>query len=97
MTRKNAVSRPYPPDYVSAATLAYRLDVSTDTIDDWVRSGHLPQPVQVGTQRRWLWDEVRAFIDIRNGRGAPVPDSLDSGEDQFAKGIARAKGQATHA
>ena len=34
----------YPPDYVSAETLAYRLDCSRSTIDTYVRSGVLPKP-----------------------------------------------------
>ena len=34
----------YPPDYVSAETLAYRLDCSRSTIDAYVRLGLLPKP-----------------------------------------------------
>ncbi len=35
--RKHETGRPYPPDYVSAETLAYRLDCSRSTIDAYVR------------------------------------------------------------
>ena len=39
----------YPPDYVSAETLAYRLDCSRSTIDAYVRSGLLPKPQMSAT------------------------------------------------
>ena len=31
--RKHEVERPYPPDYVSAETLGYRLDLSRSTVE----------------------------------------------------------------
>lgn len=33
MPRKREISRPFAPDYVSAETLAYRLDYSRSTVD----------------------------------------------------------------
>jgi len=38
LERKHEVGRPYPPDYVSAETLAYRLDCSRSTMV-YVRDG----------------------------------------------------------
>lgn len=51
--RKHETRRPYPPDYVSAETLAYRLDCSRSTIDAYVREGLLPKPQLIGHLPRW--------------------------------------------
>lgn len=55
-------TRSYAPDFVSADTLAYRLDCSTATIDVYVRDGRLPKPQRIGNLVRWDFDEVRRFI-----------------------------------
>lgn len=60
--------RIYPPDYVSAETLAYRLDCSRATIDAYVRDGRLPKPELIGNLLRWDFAEVRAFIKSHNTR-----------------------------
>jgi len=60
--------RIYPPDYVSAETLAYRLDCSRATIDSYVREGRLPKPEHIGTLMRWDFAVVRAFIKAANTR-----------------------------
>lgn len=97
MSRKRDVSRPYAPDYCSAETLAYRLDMSRDTLDANVKSGLLPPPEEVGTQRRWYWPTVRTWIEAKNGKidgvdQVPVP----SGEPSpFTEGAKRVK--AAHA
>jgi predicted DNA-binding transcriptional regulator AlpA len=59
-------NRIYPPDYVSAETLAYRLDCSRATIDAYVRDGRLPKPELIGNLARWDFSEVRAFIKAAN-------------------------------
>jgi predicted DNA-binding transcriptional regulator AlpA len=59
-------NRIYPPDYVSADTLAYRLDCSRATIDAYVRDGRLPKPELIGNLARWDFTEVRAFIKASN-------------------------------
>ena len=61
-------NRIYPPDYVSAETLAYRLDCSRATIDAYVRDGRLPKPEVIGNLLRWDFTEVRAFIKAHNAR-----------------------------
>jgi predicted DNA-binding transcriptional regulator AlpA len=63
---KREVVRPYPPDFVSAETLAYRLDIGRSTVDDWVKVGLLPQPLTVGTRQRWRWSDVEAAITAAN-------------------------------
>ena len=59
--------RIYPPDFVSAETLAYRLDCSRATIDAYVRDGRLPKPELIGNLARWDFAKVRAFIQAANG------------------------------
>jgi hypothetical protein len=39
VARKRDVERPYPPEYVSAETLAYLLDYSRSTVQGSVRPG----------------------------------------------------------
>ena len=85
--RKLEGSRPYPPDYVSAETLAYRLDCSRATIDAYVKMGLLPKPEIIGNLPRWDFGEVRAFIKARNiGCGIGAADTADD-EDAYLKGI----------
>ena len=83
--RKQTVERPYPPDYVSAETLAYRLDCSRSTIDTYVRDGLLPKPEMVGNLQRWDFALVVSFIKARNN----APPHI-SGDDPHIKGIRRA-------
>ena len=64
--RKNEIGRPYPPDYVRAETLAYRLDCSRSTIDAYVRAGLLPGPEMIGSLPRWDFAAVVAYIKARN-------------------------------
>jgi hypothetical protein len=66
--RKFEPERPYPPDYVSAETLAYRLDCSPSTIESYVRSGLLPKPEFIGNLPRWDFAAVVAFIKAHNAR-----------------------------
>ena len=68
MTARPARSRPYAPDYCTAATLAYRLDMSEDTLNKLVRQGLLPPPIEITPGlRHWHWPDVAAFIAARNG------------------------------
>ena len=53
----------YAPDYVSAATLAHRLDCSESTIHSYVRRGLLPPPVKIGELVRWSWIRVARRIE----------------------------------
>ena len=95
MVRKRNVERPYRPAYCSAETLAYLLDLSRSTLDDYVRLGHIPEPLFVGSSRKWRWVDVDTFILARNGRAVDddaTSDGLLSAEnDPFRRGIANAK------
>ncbi len=76
----------YPPDYVSAETLAYRLDCSRSTIDAYVRSGFLPKPQTIGNLQRWDFAQVKAYIRAQNITISA--DNLASDEeDAFLKGL----------
>jgi hypothetical protein len=63
---KAKIVRPYAPDYVDAATLAYRLCVSESTVEKLEREGKLPPRRDIFGIRRWKWSEVEHLIDGRN-------------------------------
>jgi predicted DNA-binding transcriptional regulator AlpA len=71
----------FPPYYVSAQTLAYRLDCSRSTIDAYVSAGFLPKPVLIGNLPRWDFAAVVAFIQARN----EAIDAVDA-NDPYLKG-----------
>lgn len=77
-----AEDRGYAPDFVSAETLAYRLDCSRSTIDAYVRSGLLPKPFMLGSLVRWDFAAVRDHI-----KGLSIGDARCEGEDEFMKGL----------
>ena len=83
--RKHEVGRPYPPDYVSAETLGYRLDLSRSTVESYVRAGLLPKPEMIGNLPRWDFARVVAFIKARND----APQTATSNDDEYLKGIRR--------
>jgi phage terminase Nu1 subunit (DNA packaging protein) len=88
--RKHEVGRPYPPDYVSAETLAYRLDCSRSTVEAYVRAGLLPKPEFIGNLTRWDFAVVIKFIKARNGASAAGKAGKASElEDAYLKGIRR--------
>ncbi len=78
--------RSYPPDYVSAETLAYRLDCSRSTIDTYVRSGLLPKPETIGNLQRWDFGQVKAFIKAQNVGSLAVGGVFEE-EDVYLKGL----------
>jgi hypothetical protein len=76
----------YPPDYVSAETLAYRLDCSRSTIDAYVRLGLLPKPEVIGNLQRWDFGQVKAFIKAQNTGGQEAyPNEQE--DDVYTKGL----------
>ena len=77
----------YPPDYVSAETLAYRLDCSRSTIDTYVRLGQLPKPETIGNLQRWDFAQVKAFIKAQNGATRELQGSVFGEEDAYLKGL----------
>jgi predicted DNA-binding transcriptional regulator AlpA len=78
----------YPPDYVSAETLAYRLDCSRSTIDAYVRLGLLPRPETIGNLQRWDFGQVKAFIKAQNAlTGEAGANGPASDDDAYVKGL----------
>jgi hypothetical protein len=55
-------TRPYPPDFVSLSTLAYRLDLAERTVQDYVATGILPAPLYIGNCKRWRWVDMEAWL-----------------------------------
>lgn len=85
--------RSFPPDYVSAQTLAYRLDCSRSTVDDYVRRGVLPKPLRLGTLQRWRWSDIEVWIahtsvDFR-GQEFAAGDWDDDEGDPYYLGVKR--------
>jgi predicted DNA-binding transcriptional regulator AlpA len=78
--------RPFPPDYVSAQTLAYRLDCSRSTVDDYVRRGLLPGPIRVGRMQRRRWSDIETWIaqSEAQGRNEVEDDPYIRGVDRLA-------------
>ena len=92
---KFEIERSYPPDYVSAETLAYRLDCPVEAIEVLMRRGALPRPQMIGDLRRWDFAKVRAAIESQNGakkrlapNGQPGPD-----EDLFLAALVKEPGE----
>ena len=77
----------YPPDYVSAETLAYRLDCSRSTIDTYVRLGLLPKPETIGNLQRWDFGQVKAFIKAQNAETLEKHRTASGEEDAYLKGL----------
>lgn len=73
------------PSYVSKATLAAELDLSESTIDDYVKRGLLPKPIQIGGSVRWCWAQVQASLGSMAGAGQ------HSENDPFMAGVKNVK------
>jgi predicted DNA-binding transcriptional regulator AlpA len=93
VTTRRTKERCLPPDYVSARTLAYRLDCSRSTIDDYVRRGLLPKPINIGTLQRWRWNDIEFWI-VHTSVGFSAQDSTQAAatdeEDAYLVGVERA-------
>lgn len=87
--RKNEQSRPYPPDFVSAETLAYRLDCSVRSVQDYAKSGLIPKPLVIGNLVRWDWSAVRGRIEAQNYAGHTDADGKVP-DDEYSSGIRKA-------
>lgn len=96
--RKAEQLRPYPPDYVSASTLAYRLDIAERTVLDYAKAGILPAPVAIGNAKRWSWAGVVAHISAQNGLAAAEAGDKGDGDEYSSalKALAPAKKTATN-
>ena len=58
----------YPKPFMSISTLAEHLELSVRTVEEWVRIGKLPKPIErtPGGKRLWIWkDVVKAMEAMR--------------------------------
>jgi predicted DNA-binding transcriptional regulator AlpA len=88
--RKWERQRPYAPDFVSADTLAYRLDCSVRTVEDYVRAKLLPAPVKIGNLVRWCWSDIEQHI--ARLYDDPLADDAGNGKataDEYSTAIRR--------
>ena len=79
--------RPYPPDFVSRETLAYRLDMTIGALEQYLKRGLLPPPVKIGEALRWNWDDVVKRLASRTATVDTAVDPYDvdgagNGKDQ---------------
>ena len=48
--------------YLTDKDVAAHFNVSTDSIRRWIREGHFPKPMRIGTgTSRWLRTEIEAY------------------------------------
>ena len=92
MTRAAArshVDRPWIPVLMSRKTLAYTLDVSETTIDDWVARGIIPPGKKIQGNLRWRWSDVEAALSTRFDGDVAGPNNRDtpSPGNKLAKAI----------
>lgn len=63
---KNQTTIETDPPNISRYNLAEQFGVSAQTIDRWVRNGHLPPPIKLGKGRnsptRWRQSTVDSFV-----------------------------------
>jgi predicted DNA-binding transcriptional regulator AlpA len=88
--RKSELTRSYAPDFISAETLAYRLDCSVRTIEHYSRTNLLPRPITIGNLVRWRWIDVEQHIAQINDSPLAAGDADDKGsEDEYSSAIKR--------
>ncbi|MBL8846959.1 MAG: hypothetical protein JNN24_14425 [Hyphomicrobium zavarzinii] len=79
--------RQYPPDCVSLASLAYRLELRREDVRLLVEGGVLPRPLVLAGKERWWWPAVEAALAVLSEPGASDrPPEEES--DPFIQGIA---------
>lgn len=82
----NSAQLAIAPDYVSAETLAQRLDCSRSTVHGYVRRGILPRPIRIGELVRWRWLDVEKAIESIE-RGEESHANVD--DDPYMQGLER--------
>ena len=82
-----------PPDYLSKELLAHRLDMKVGAIDQLVKRGILPPPVNIGEALRWRWPDVDRRI---RGNGLQTTSADHGADDPYLKAINGAAPDADH-
>jgi hypothetical protein len=84
MTRKRR--RQEPPEFISLATLAHRLEIGARRAESYVKSGFLPRPRRVGDLDRWYWPEVVGRL-----AGGELQEQAEAADDGYSARIAQIK------
>lgn len=85
--RKNDAVRPYPPEYCSISTVAYRLDCSETTVEQYALRGLLPPARMIGNLKRWRWNEVESWIAPDEQVAPTVAANDNQPIDPYEKGV----------
>lgn len=65
---------------VTKADAAAIFGVCTKTVDNYIREGRLPEPVQFASREYWHPEDFQSFLDSTFRRGAPAhPDQERAG------------------
>lgn len=64
------------PDYLTRETLAKRLDLSVNALEQYVKQGRLPPPVYIGDALRWRWETVDSFLTVGKVAEASSGDAI---------------------
>jgi predicted DNA-binding transcriptional regulator AlpA len=72
------------PTYAGIKTVAYELDCSEKTVQEYVKRGLLPGPRQIGGIVRWKWSEVLAKLDGLPDLGEQQALEIDKGTENQA-------------
>lgn len=82
----------YPwPDYLKREILAKRLSIAPGAVDQYVKRGLLPKPIQLGEALLWRWADVDAYV-----AGSAVTDAgelVQNEDDPYSKAVRDAKAQ----
>jgi predicted DNA-binding transcriptional regulator AlpA len=69
------------PGYVGKPELAALFDVTTKTIDAWVKAKILPPPVRITSRLRWPRAVIRAAVEAINSGTTPTAGHLHASEE----------------
>ena len=91
MRKAEQQHRPYPPTYMAAVELAFWLNCSERTVEEYSKVKLLPPPVRIGNLTRWRWLDVERHIAENNGE---FPALAEVAADEYAANIIKLKGAA---
>ena len=74
--------------FVTRDTLAIRCEMSVDTVDQWVRDGFLPPPIERGQIKRWHWPTVESVL-LASQESQVAHDPYMTGVNRNAKSADR--------
>ena len=63
---------------VTRADVAHMFGVCIKTVDNYIKEGLLPQPVQFASREYWHPDDIRSFMDATFKRTSSQPPTLQA-------------------